>query len=115
MVIRIQPEARLHRSPPGGTGSVGHATDGAGRDFNLTRTESTSLQRRRATLLADVALCVQTARAWPELAGERPLIDHIALGSRFTCRGVAVWPRLDERRGEPMTDHAGMALRFGLS
>lgn len=83
-------------------------------DFNLSMLTDTNLERQLADVLADVGLHVQTARQWPELAGKRPLIDHIALGSRFICHDVAVWPRLDQQRGKSMTDHAGAALEFGL-
>ena len=84
-------------------------------DFNLTMLKGTDLERRLAEVLSDVGLRVHTARQWPALAGERPLIDHIAFGRNFICRDVAVWPRLDQQRGQPMTDHAGASVNVTLS
>lgn len=84
-------------------------------DFNLPMLKGTKLEMRLLSVLSDVGLCVPTARRWPELAAERPLIDHIALGSGLACLDVTVWPRLDEQRGKPMTDHAGVSLEVGLS
>lgn len=83
-------------------------------DFNLPMLKGTNLEQRLAGVLADAGLRLVTAKPWPELAGERPLIDHIALGSGLTCHEVVVWPRLDLQRGKPMTDHAGASLGFGL-
>ena len=85
------------------------------REFNLHMLKGTDLQRRLAKVLSAIGLRVQTARQWPELAGERPLNDHIALGSELICHDVAEWPRLDQQRGKPMTGHAGSSLNFALS
>lgn len=104
--IRVLPEALARRVTP--------RTVLAG-DFNLPMLKGTDLELRLASALSDVGLSVQTARQWPELVGERPLIDHIALGSGLTCYGVGVWPRLDQQAGKPLTDHAGASVDFALS
>jgi endonuclease/exonuclease/phosphatase family metal-dependent hydrolase len=80
-------------------------------DFNLAMTGSTTLERRLRQVLDDHDLRIVTLGPHPALAGERPLIDHIAITSDLAAADRMVWAREDPTRpGRSLTDHAGTAV-----
>lgn len=81
-------------------------------DFNLSMDTDKGLNGRLRRVLAAEGLRVVTEGPWPELRNERPLIDHIAVGSAIDVRKVSVWPRRESAGTRQVSDHAGVMARM---
>lgn len=114
VVVRYNQKTEYIRALPDALdGLVTDRTVLAG-DFNLPMLDGRPLERQLDRVLTAHSLQVQTAGDWPELAGELPLIDHIATTSAIRSRTVTVWPRHHDTYGRQLSDHAGATLAFSL-
>ena len=110
VVIRWKEKrAYLDALPEALAGTVNRRTIFAG-DFNMSLLRETPLERDLGQILTDHDLRIVTKGPWPILEDERPLIDHIAVGSDLTSGDPHVWPRHISEDPRRITDHAGVAL-----
>lgn len=112
VVIHYRQKTQYVRALPGALARLVAPRTVLAGDFNMPMLNGVGLKRELGDVLDAAGLRVVTARPWPQLAGERSLIDHIALSPALSCHDVDAWPRLDPVRGKPMTDHAGVAVNF---
>lgn len=79
-------------------------------DFNQHLLDRRGLNGRLHEALDAAGLTVWTARAWPQLTAERPLVDHIAASADLRASEVRVWPRrCAAGEDREVSDHAGVA------
>jgi len=82
-------------------------------DFNLRPPAARCHVKRLKQILSERDLTIHTAGTHPELADERPLIDHIATTSDLTSGRPIIWPRrvpTFANGAKEVSDHAGSAL-----